>query len=170
MKKKKITSLKVAATYIGTVVGAGFATGQEILQFFTKFGIMGLAGILVSTIMFILFGYIIMDLGKKLGAHSHLEIIKYSDNGMTGKIVDSIITFFLFGSFTSMIAGTGALFIQQFGLTSLMGNILMAVITAVTVLTGINGVINSISFVVPFLLAAVIGTSLFSITGSWLKI
>ena len=166
MKKKKITSLKVAATYIGTVVGAGFATGQEILQFFTKFGIMGLAGILVSTIMFILFGYIIMDLGKKLGAHSHLEIIKYSDNGMTGKIVDSIITFFLFGSFTSMIAGTGALFIQQFGLTSLMGNILMAVITAVTVLTGINGVINSISFVVPFLLAAVIGTSLFSITGS----
>ena len=166
MKKKKITSLKVAATYIGTVVGAGFATGQEILQFFTKFGIMGLAGILVSTIMFILFGYIIMALGKKLGAHSHLEIIKYSDNGMTGKIVDSIITFFLFGSFTSMIAGTGALFIQQFGLTSLMGNILMAVITAVTVLTGINGVINSISFVVPFLLAAVIGTSLFSITGS----
>ena len=166
MKKKKITSLKVAATYIGTVVGAGFATGQEILQFFTKFGIMGLAGILVSTIMFILFGYIIMDLGKKLGAHSHLEIIKYSDNGMTGKIIDSIITFFLFGSFTSMIAGTGALFIQQFGLTSLMGNILMAVITAVTVLTGINGVINSISFVVPFLLAAVIGTSLFSITGS----
>ena len=30
MGKKNITSLKVAAAYIGTVVGAGFATGQEI--------------------------------------------------------------------------------------------------------------------------------------------
>ena len=166
MRKKNITALKVAATYIGTVVGAGFATGQEILQFFTRFGIKGLAGIFISTIMFILFGYIIMDLGEKLGARSHLEIIRYSNHGITGTIIDSIITFFLFGSFTSMIAGTGALFIQQFNLPSLVGNILMAVITAVTVLTGITGVINSISFVVPFLLIAVIGTSLFSITGS----
>jgi uncharacterized membrane protein YkvI len=45
----------------------------------------------------------------------------------------------------------------------MIGNILMAVITALTVLTGINGVINSISFVVPFLLATVIGTSVFSL-------
>ena len=42
----------------------------------------------------------------------------------------------------------------------------MAVLTAITVLTGINGVINSISFVVPFLLAAVIGTSVFSIVNT----
>ena len=166
MGKKNITALKVAATYIGTVVGAGFATGQEILQFFARFGIKGLTGILISTVMFILFGYIILDLGKKLDARSHLEIIKYTNRGITGTIIDSIITFFLFGSFTSMIAGTGALFVQQFNMPSLVGNILMAVITAITVLTGITGVINSISFVVPFLLTAVVVTSLFSITGS----
>ena len=33
MKDKGISTLKVAATYIGTVVGAGFATGQEIPSF-----------------------------------------------------------------------------------------------------------------------------------------
>jgi uncharacterized membrane protein YkvI len=38
MNKKSVSTLKVAATYIGTVVGAGFATGQELLQFFSKFG------------------------------------------------------------------------------------------------------------------------------------
>ncbi|MGK0698137.1 hypothetical protein ACR3I8_00415 [Priestia flexa] len=32
MTKWKLT-LQVAATYIGTVVGAGFATGKEIVQF-----------------------------------------------------------------------------------------------------------------------------------------
>lgn len=166
MRKKGVSTLKVAAAYIGTVVGAGFATGQEVLQFFNRFGASGLAGIIFTTIMFIVFGYLIMDLGKKLHVHSYLEIIKYSSGRKLGKIIDLIITVFLFGSFTAMIAGTGALFSQQFNLSPLLGNILMAVITAVTVLTGINGVINSISFVVPFLLTAVIGTSMFSIISS----
>lgn len=164
MKKNGVSALKVAAAYIGTVVGAGFATGQEVLQFFNRFGASGLAGIAATTLMFIVFGYIIMDLGQKLHARSYTEIIKYSSGRKSGKIIDLIITVFLFGSFTAMIAGTGALFTQQFRLPALMGNILMAVLTSVTVLTGINGVINSISFVVPFLLTAVIGTGLFSIS------
>lgn len=157
--------MKVAATYVGTVVGAGFATGQEILQFFTRFGSMGLVGLMITTLMFMIFGYIIMSLGKNLKARSHLEIVKHYGGSITGTIIDSVITFFLFGSFTTMISGTGALFAQQFNMPGLWGNILMAVAAAITVLTGINGVINSISFVVPFMLAAVIGTSVFSIMG-----
>lgn len=39
--KNNVSTFKVAATYIGTVVGAGFATGQEVLQFFNRFGAMG---------------------------------------------------------------------------------------------------------------------------------
>ena len=163
MKKEGISTLKVAATYIGTIVGAGFATGQEVLQFFTKFGAFGLAGLFLTTIMFIVFGYLIMDLGKKLNAQSHLEIIKYSGGKIIGTVIDFIITFFLFGALTAMIAGTGALFTQQFNISSLIGNMIMAVLTALTVLTGINGVINSISFVVPFLLIAVFGTTIYAI-------
>ncbi len=166
MNRKGISPSKVAATYIGTVVGAGFATGQEILQFFTRFGALGIFGLASATIMFIIFGYIIMSLGRKLNAQSHLEIVRHVGGGKFGTIMDFIITFFLFGSFSAMIAGTGALFAQQFNMPALWGNILMSTLTAATVLTGINGVINSISFVVPFLLAAVIGTSIFSILES----
>lgn len=163
MQKQGVSTLKVAATYIGTIVGAGFATGQEVLQFFSKFGALGLAGLILTAILFIVFGYIIIDLGKKLNAHSHLEIIRYAGGKIIGTIIDVIITFFLFGAFTAMIAGTGALFTQQFYLPGWIGNIIMALLTAVTVLTGIKGVINSISFVVPFLLIAVAGTSIYSI-------
>ena len=163
MKKKGISTFKVAATYIGTIVGAGFASGQEVLQFFTRFGLNGLYGLLLTTFMFIIFGYIIMDLGRKLNSHSHLEIIKHSGGRFIGAVIDSIITFFLFGALAAMIAGTGALFTQQFHIDAIWGNLLMAVLTAITVLTGINGVINAISFVVPFLLASVIGISIFSI-------
>lgn len=163
MKKKGISSLKIAGVYIGTVVGAGFATGQEVLQFFAAFGVGGLLGIVLSTALFILFGVIIMELGNTLRAGSHLEIVKQSGGRLFTAAMDGIITFFLFGALTSMLAGTGALFRQQFGLTGILGNAVMAVLAAMTVLTGIGGVINAISAVAPFLLASVIGISLFSI-------
>ncbi|MGD9567968.1 MAG: hypothetical protein AB7V48_06530 [Sedimentibacter sp.] len=166
MNKNGVSTLKVAGAYIGTVVGAGFATGQEILQFFTRFGLMGLAGLVIATVMFIMFGYIIMDLGNKLRANSHYEIIKYAGGRKLGTIIDIIITFFLFGSFTAMIAGTGALVWQQFKLPIFFGNLFMAVITAFTVLTGIKGIINIISMVVPFLLVAVVSVSIYSILTS----
>lgn len=163
MKKDGVSTLKIAGAYIGTIVGAGFATGQEIFQFFSRFAAMGLWGLVFCTIMFVLFGDIIMRLGKQLNTRSHMEIIRYAGGKVLGTIIDFIITFFLFGTVTAMIAGTGALFHQEFQLPEIIGSILMAVLTAVTVLTGIKGVIKAISFVVPFLLLAVTGTGIYSI-------
>ena len=163
MKKNGVSTWKIAAAYIGTVVGAGFATGQEILQFFVRFGKPGLLGILTATVLFVFFGGVIMELGNRLNARSHLEIIRYANGALLGGLADVLITFFLFGSFTAMMAGTGALLQQQLGLPMAVGSLLMGVLTAATVLTGVEGVINSISFVVPFLLVSVIGVSGYSI-------
>jgi uncharacterized membrane protein YkvI len=163
MKIHKVSALKIAGTYIGTVVGAGFATGQEILQFFNAFGVGGFWGIVLTTVLFIVLGYVIIELGFKLGAKSHLEILKETNGKLISRILDIMITFFLFGGLTAMIAGTGALFSQQLGLPSMMGGLIMAAITAVTVLSGLKGVINSISFVVPFLLVAVFGICIYSL-------
>ncbi|HHW31850.1 MAG TPA: hypothetical protein GXX20_09300 [Clostridiaceae bacterium] len=159
-KKNNVSTFKVAATYIGTVIGAGFASGQEILQFFSVFREKGLMGLVAVTVMFILFGYIVMDFGRKLGSTSHLEIIRFTGGRFFGTIADYIISFFLFGSLTAMIAGAGAMAAQEFHIPAAWGNFFMAAITCVTVLTGINGVINSISFIVPFLIMAVLGVSI----------
>ncbi len=163
METGKISTWKVAAAYIGTVVGAGFASGQEILQFFAVFKSRGLYGLVIATILFIVFGYIIMDLGMSLGSKSHLEIIRHTSGKYVGGVIDAIITFFLFGALTAMIAGSGALVNQQFGISSLWGNIIMVFATVVTVLSGTTGVINSISVIVPFLLTSAVGVSIFTI-------
>lgn len=163
MAKSGVPTLKVAATYIGTIVGAGFATGQEVLQFFANFGVLGLCGLLLATIMFMLFGYIIMGLGKQLNARSHQEIISHTGGRVLGAIIDAIIVFFLFGALTAMLAGTGALFSQQFRLPELLGSLVMAIFTVLTVLRGIKGVINAVSYVVPFLIISVVGISIYTV-------
>lgn len=163
IKKNKVSTFKVAATYIGTVIGAGFASGQEILQFFSVFKEKGLLGLIAVTALFILFGYIVMDFGRKLDSTSHLEVIKFVGGRVLGTFADYIITFFLFGALTAMIAGAGAMVAQEFNIPAAWGNLFMAAITCITVLTGINGVINSISFIVPFLIIAVLGVSIGSL-------
>ena len=83
----------MAATYIGTVVGAGFASGQETLQFL-PYSKKRLVGLFIVTILFIVFGYIIMDLGRELNSKSHLEIIKHTSGRFLGTLLDFLIIFF----------------------------------------------------------------------------
>lgn len=46
----------VAFAFVGVVVGAGFATGQEIFQFFTSNGIYSISGIIVTGLIITLAG------------------------------------------------------------------------------------------------------------------
>lgn len=41
MEQSKGSASQLAFVYVGTVVGAGFATGREIVEFFLKFGWFG---------------------------------------------------------------------------------------------------------------------------------
>ncbi|AGB41613.1 putative membrane protein [Halobacteroides halobius DSM 5150] len=166
-EEKGLSTFKIAATYIGTVVGAGFASGQEVLQFFGYYGFIGFIGLLAATFAFALYGYIILKLGHKYQADSHVKVIREAGGKWLGWIIDIVITFFLFGALTAMIAGAGAIFNQQFGLSPLWGNILMAVLPLLTVLIGITGVISSISFVVPILLTGVFSVTIFTAIREW---
>ena len=44
-------SIIVAFAFVGVVVGAGFATGQEIFQFFTSHGVYSISGIIVTGLL-----------------------------------------------------------------------------------------------------------------------
>ncbi|MEW6066613.1 MAG: hypothetical protein ACOY3U_05500 [Bacillota bacterium] len=163
---QNISTFKVAAAYIGTVVGAGFASGQEVLQFFSFFGTTGILGLILSTILFVFFGLIILDLGRRLGADSHEQVIRYAGGRWVGGIVDGIITFFLFGALTAMAAGAGAIFQEQFGLSHLLGSLLLVIATGFTVLLGLSGVITAISYVVPVMLVSVLAIAIATLVTS----
>ena len=108
---------KIASAYIGTVVGAGFASGQEILQFFGAFGAAGLFGVVISSVLFFFIGYSILILGRHLKATSHVDIVRYTNGPFFGSFIDIIITIFMFGGLAAMIAGAGAIFDEQFSIS-----------------------------------------------------
>lgn len=143
---------KVAATYIGTVIGAGFASGQEILRFFTLFGIRGIWGLLFCTVLFAFLGILLLFLGQRLGAASHREIIRFACGKKAGPVMDLLLTFFLFGTLSVMLAGAGAIFTERLQLPATAGAAITLGLSVTTVMFGLSGIVRANVIVVPVML------------------
>ena len=149
-------SIYLAGAFVGVIVGAGFGSGQEILQFFTNFGMYSIPAILLSTVLFAFIGMQIAQLSSHLQATSHKEIITVLCGRYLGNALDIVLSFFLFGVGVIMIAGAGSIVEQQFGIPAFYGAAAMTVITVLTMLLKVERIISIISSITPFLLVIVI--------------
>ena len=75
MKKTIGLIFQIAAVFIGTIVGAGLASGQEITQFFSTYGYVSFWGILICGIIYIVISSIIISISLKHKLSSYTELI-----------------------------------------------------------------------------------------------
>ncbi|MDQ0268367.1 YkvI family membrane protein [Cytobacillus purgationiresistens] len=148
--------IQIAGAYIGIIIGAGFASGQEVLQFFTAFGWLGFIGTIIASTLFIFLGMNITQIGSRLQTQSHKEVVHHICGKYIGLAVDFIITFFLFGVAVIMFAGAGSTFEQQFGIPQAIGSLIMVLLTVFTCFFNVDRVITIIGSITPFLILLVI--------------
>ncbi|WP_398292967.1 hypothetical protein [Sporosarcina aquimarina] len=154
----------MGSAFIGIIVGAGFASGKEIVQFFTSFGVMGIIGAVISTVLFAYFGMVLMRLGSRMQTTSHKEAVYTISGKYLGIIVDAVIVITLFSVGVVMIAGAGANLNQQFGLPPFVGSLLLVVLVFLTVLMNVDRVVAVIGSITPFLVLAVIIVAVYCLT------
>ncbi|WP_323703988.1 hypothetical protein [Mammaliicoccus sp. Dog046] len=146
---------KIGFAYVGVVVGAGFSTGQEVMKFFTHYGLYGYLGVLISGIMLAFFGRQVAKIGTALDADDHSSTIQYLF-GKWGIIVDYVLIFFLFGISVTMIAGAGSAFQESFGVPTWLGALIMCVVIYVTLLLDFDKIVKALGVVTPFLIAVIL--------------
>ena len=156
-------SLQIALAYMSVVIGGGFASGNEVLQFFTGYGLAGIAGSVVAAVLFAFLGMHIARISSIMQAGSHKQVLYSLFGQQAGFVVDIILSFFLYGVGVVMLAGAGSTLAQQFGLAPLVGSILMTVLVIGTLCLNVKGIINLISAVMPFLLIMVLAITVYSI-------
>ena len=155
MKKDFTKIFQVAAVFIGTVVGAGLASGKEITQFFTSFGLTSFLGILFCGLFYILMGSIIAKIGIKYSLNSYSDVLKIISPNLLGKITGIITTLYLISSASIILAGSGALINQFFGFPKIVGSLIMLCIACFFLLKDTDGLIEVNSFIVPTLLCTI---------------
>lgn len=152
MKKDLIKIFEIAAVFIGTVVGAGLASGKEITEFFTSFGSISFFGILFCGAFYILMGTILSKISIKYELNSYSDVLKIISPNLLGKITGVITTFYLISSASIILAGSGALLNQFFGIPKILGSLIMLGIASIFLLRDTTGLIEVNSFIVPALL------------------
>lgn len=156
----------VAGTFIGTVVGAGFASGQETLQFFTAFGLRGLLGIGLATALFGLFGVRMLQVGRRLNATSHRPLVVHALGSRFAPWADALLTLFLLATAGAMCAGAAATLAEQYGWARWVGSAFTAGVSGATVLLGIDGVVAAIALVAPVIIVSILGLAMYSLTAA----
>ena len=107
--------IKIAFIIIGAKIGAGFASGKEIFEYFAKYGINSLLFIPLLFVSFFIFTYILLSFGGKNKKYNlkQYNVILANNNKIFGKTFNifnlfMIITFFILSS--AMFSGLISLF------------------------------------------------------------
>ncbi|WP_461178361.1 YkvI family membrane protein [Virgibacillus ainsalahensis] len=155
--------IKIGSAFIGIIVGAGFASGQEVVQYFTSFGMMGIIGGILATALFAFLGMTLTRIGSRLHTTSHKDAVYQISGRFFGTIIDYVLIFTLFGVGVVMIAGAGSNLNQQFGLPHIFGTTLMVVLIYLIGILNVDRVIAVIGSITPFLIVFVVIISVYSI-------
>lgn len=164
MKQKYL----IAMAYMSVVIGGGFASGREVIEFFTGYGVWGIGGSIIAAFLFAFVGMQIAQISQRMHAKSHKQVLARLFGATGGALVDYLLTFFLYGVGVIMLAGAGATLEQQFGLEPLTGSIIMCVVVILTLCLNLKSIIYLISVAVPFLLLVIMSIMVYSVfTGNF---
>ncbi|MEJ7541679.1 membrane protein [Staphylococcus intermedius] len=154
--KKYSEAIKIAFAYVGVVVGAGFSTGQEVLQFFSQFGIYSYIGVVISGLILTFIGRQVAKIGTAFDAENHESTLEYLFGKKLGLIIDYVLILSLYAVTITMIAGAGSTFNESFGVPTWLGALIMCIVVYITLLMDFNKIVSALGIVTPVLIVLVV--------------
>lgn len=150
--------IKIVMVIIGTIIGAGFASGREIYLFFGKFGKMGQLGIIISGIFTGIIIYNTLKVINKKEIHTYTDLLektnfKYKN---INKIIKIIVMIFELISFYIMVAGFSAYMKQTYNLPIYLSSTIFVLISYLIFKKSLKGMIKANIILVPILLIFII--------------
>lgn len=159
-KMKHLNFFWVALMYVGTIVGAGFASGREIWQFFGVFGEKGLAGVCIVGVLFVIMGFMASLIASMLRTSDMGKVIVPGNNKKITNLIGYFMAVFLFTAIVNMSAAGGSLLNQQFGLPTPVGGAIVCILVVVTVIGGFDRMSKVFAAIMPIVLIAAVGISI----------
>ncbi|MBP3501883.1 MAG: hypothetical protein J6K42_00135 [Clostridia bacterium] len=160
--------IKAISTIIGTFIGAGFASGKEIYLFFYKYGILGIMGIIISSISVGYIIYKVIYISKKNHIDNYNDFINYIVKNKIIKIIlNNIVELFLIISFCVMISGFCAFLNQEFNIKIIISYIFILILCFFILRKNINGIAKINNIVIPIIIFTIIYISLKKMPASY---
>ncbi len=155
MKSRNITSLCLC-----TLIGAGFATGRELVTYFVRFGIYGFIGMAVSSLLFSLTIYLIL----KSPFYDIKELTQSRLPKPAAFLAEKTALIFLVVLYSGMLAASGEVFSLILGLDKNICVLISAMLCLGVIITGASAV-SDLSGILFMPMAVVIFITSFALSG-----
>lgn len=154
-------NIKAISVIIGTMIGAGFASGKEVYVFFAQYKIMGLIGAIISSLITAIVIYATLKISKKCKLKSNNEFVdNISKNEKVATSIKNIINTFLLASFWIMCAGLCSFFKQEFNIPIFVTATISGCIIYMLLMTNIEGIMKLNTIIVPIMVLAIVYISI----------
>lgn len=148
--------VKVACIYAASIIGAGFASGQEIMQFFSAYRNGGFYGIMLAGGLFAVLGSIVLRKIHTERIRSYEEFLFPTFGWRVGWIINISVTVFMLCMFCIMLAGSGNVLSEWLGIPNVYAALIMGLICLALIMTNIRGIVTLSTFITPVLVGGVI--------------
>ncbi|WED27638.1 hypothetical protein L3V77_05225 [Vibrio sp. DW001] len=142
-------------TFIGALlaylIGSGFATGQETMQFFSGWGSIWaclLVGVITFFMMYLAYGAYAYA-GRTRGYDDVSEIFRLYAGSAGGKVFEAFAWSFNASCYMFMVSGFGNVLHQQWGIPIAIGSAIAVIISVITAAAGLNRMIDIIGRIGP---------------------
>ncbi|MGN0182145.1 MAG: hypothetical protein ACI4DP_07025 [Candidatus Ornithomonoglobus sp.] len=132
--------LIISYAYIAALIGAGFASGQEILCYFTVFGRKGFLGVIIAAVIFALYAYAVLRMAILTKSSVFDEFLVSLPGSFIAKLLKLLTGIFAFAAYTVMLAAIGEILNILFGIPQRCGALLAAIICALLFARGVTSV------------------------------
>ena len=152
--------LILAGAIVAFTIGSGFATGQEIVQYYTAYGAQNTLVLAVSTTAFLYYNFSFANAGAEERFEKANDIYKYYCGKYLGTFFDYYSTIFCYMSLWVMVGGAGKTLNEAYGLPIWVGAVVLIILTVITVVGGLNSLVDAIGIVGPVIVVLCIAIGL----------
>ena len=164
-------TIKTTLVIIGALIGAGFASGQEIYLFFFSYGIEGTIGIIIATTLLGIVIYKTLKIIIQQNIQNYQEFLEYiipakPNNRIKThiiQIINIIINIFILITFFIMIAGFGSYLKQNLSIPQIIGSSILATLCLIILSKQTKGIVKVSEGLVPILILFIITIGICSI-------
>ncbi len=145
-------ALKIAGVYTGLVIGAGFASGREVITFFTSYGSIWPIGMIFSGVMFSALGWIILNTIEKENIQTYKDFLKTVMGERFAALTEVVTGIFLCILFFAMVSACGSLVNEAFGVDRIWGSAFLSFLCFIVFTGGVEKLIGINTLLAPLMI------------------
>lgn len=153
--------IKIVFVIIGTLVGAGLASGKEIYYFFiVDNSVYGILQIIFSSVIIGIIVFRVLKICQTNDINTYQDFCNIINNKIFSNLLNNIVTIFLAVSYFAMIAGFSSFIKQEFNINKYFAGGIIVVVCYLIFLKNISGLIKISDYLIPVLIIFIIIISL----------